>query len=273
MLFEIDAGEHTWLCVYDKAIRDDGSLLFPERLTKSFLAEQRKTLGPYIFANQYMNEIIPAEDQDFKKSWIKYYETKPQLFNSFVFVDPAISQQENADYTAYVVVHVDHEGFWYVETARRMRINATDTVRLVFRLAEMYKPMVIGIEDVGYQRSLFHFINEEMRRKGSFIPITGVKRGPDKSKEQRILSLVPRFEMGNIFMKRGLTDLEDEYSKFPRGRFDDIMDALASIEEIAFSPTEEKGVEREPSPNSPEYERWYIQQVQKDASWESSEDY
>lgn len=264
MYCNIKAGQFTWGIVYDKAIRDDGTLFFPERLTHNFLSEQRKALGPYIFANQYMNEIIPGEDQDFKASWKKYYQEIPDNTYTFIFIDPAISQQEGADFTAYVVVHVDSDDYWYIEAAKRQRINATQTIEMIFDLYNQYKPMAIGVEIVAYQQALLHFLDEEMKRRSTVIPVTGIRRGPDKTKEQRILSLVPRFEWGRIYLNQGLIDLEDEYSKFPRSRFDDLLDALASIEEISFKP-QKKEVKNVPtSPNDPNYEKWYIEQLGQD---------
>lgn len=272
MYLEVETKEHIYSVVYEKAVRNDGSLLFPNRLTQGFLDEQRKVLGPYIFANQYMNEIIPSDEQDFKKDWIKYYEQLPNLYYTFAFVDPAISTQNTADFTALVVVHVDTDGNWYVETARRFRINATDTIQLLFDVQAKHKPMCIGIEIVAYQKALMHFLDKEMLAKKTVLPVKGITRGPDKTKEKRILALVPRFEWGRIYLNRGLTDLEDEYSKFPRSSYDDLMDALASIEEICFSPQKPTEVDREPSPNSKRYEQWYIRNIGKETSWETSED-
>lgn len=272
MYLEVETEDQVWSVVYEKAIRSDGSLLFPKRLSQKFLSEQRKALGPYIFSNQYMNEIIPDGEQDFKKEWIKYYETLPELYYTFAFLDPAISTQDNADFTALVVVHVDLDGNWYIESAKRFRINATETIDLLFNVNEQYKPMCIGVEIVAYQKAIMHFLDKEMLKKQTVIPVKGIQRGTDKTKEKRILSLVPRFEWGRIYLNRGLVDLEDEYSKFPRSSYDDILDALASIEEICFSPHKQPEDEREPSPNSKNYEQWYIRNLGKETSWET-EDY
>ena len=260
MLFEIPADKYTWCVVYDKAVRDNGELFFPERLTESFLLEQRKVLGPYIFANQYQNEILPAEDQDFKPSWIKHHTEVPEGCYTFAFVDPAISQQDTADFTAYVIVKIDYQGFWYVERAVRQRINATDTIKLIFDINEEFKPMAIGVETVAYQKALLHFLNEEMLRRGTVLPVTGVQRGPNVTKERRILSLVPRYEWGRISHRKGLDDLEDEMLKFPRSAYDDLLDALASIEEIAFLPTKEKEEYVPRSPHDKGYESYIIRQ-------------
>jgi predicted phage terminase large subunit-like protein len=250
-----------WSIVYDKAIRDDGSLFFPSRLTPEFLNEQRRVMGSYIFYNQYLNEIIPAGEQDFKPDWLKYYDTLPKIYNTFAFVDPAISLSEKADYTALTVVHVSEDNDWYVSVAKRSRLTATQLIDLLFKVHEMFKPQVIGVEVVAYQMAIMHFLDQEMRRRNKVISVHGLKRGPDKTKEMRIRGLIPRFEWGRIFLKTGMTDFEDEYSKFPKSPHDDILDSLSSIEDIAYPPAKLKEIKRDPHPSSPAYESQFIQRL------------
>ena len=57
------------------------------------------------------------------------------------------------------------------------------------------------------------------------------------------------------------TEFEDEYTKFPRGTFVDILDALSSIEEFSYKPEPEKLLEKQPPPNHPDYERWFRKQL------------
>lgn len=259
MFFEKKIDGELWACAYDKAIRDDGSLLFPQKLTKEFLTRQRKIQGSYIFAHQYQNEIIPGDDQDFKREWLVYYKELPRIKNTFAMIDPAISLDQAACYTGLAIIDVDVNNTWYLKVARRLRITATQTVELIFKVQEMYKTNLIGVETVAYQQALMHFIIDEMRRRKTQLPIFGVNRGPDKSKMMRIRSLVPRFEWGNIQIKEGLTDFEDEYSKFPRGTYVDILDALSSIEEFSYPPAPERVNKKPPSPNHPDYEKWFIE--------------
>lgn len=261
MLFEKTIDGEDWICAYDAAVRPDGSLLFPNRLTKEYLARQRRIQGSYIYSHQYLNQIIPSDDMDFKKSWLVKYETLPKIKHTFAMVDPAISLDQAACYTAFVVVDVDVNNTWYLKAARRVRITATQTVKLLFDLHSIYKCNMIGIETVAYQMALIHFIQDEMRKRKVTLPVHGINRGPDKSKMMRIRSLVPRFEWQGILIKDGLTDFEDEYSKFPRGSYVDILDALSSIEEFAYPPEAEKKFLKKPAPNSPEYEAWYINEL------------
>lgn len=263
MYFEKTVDGETWACCYDKALREDGTLLFPNRLTREFLSRQRKIQGSYIFSNQYLNEIIPSDAQDFKKGWLTYYKELPKIKHTFAFIDPAISLEDTACYTAFVVVDVDVNNEWFLKRAQRVRITATQTIKLIFDLHEVYKCTQIGVEAVAYQMALSHFMDAEMRRRKITVPVTFVKRGPDKSKNMRIRSLVPRFEWQRLFIKQGLTDFEDEYLKFPRGTYVDILDALSSIEDIAYPPENPKVLDKAPAPNAPDYEAWFIRQQAK----------
>ncbi len=253
-----------WECVIEKAIRDDGSLFFPEKLTHEFLEQMRRSLGSYIFANQYLNEVLPADRMVFKREWVKYYDTLPQRRNTFIFIDPALSESEGSDNTGLVVVHVDEANRWYVEVAQRKRLRPTEIVALLFDLNTIFKPTVIGIEDVAFQKALLHFAHEEMKRRGVILPLHGVNPGVEKTKEMRILSLVPRFEWDSIFLNRGLVDLEDELFKFPRAAHDDVIDSLSSINFIAYAPQPMRLKDGPPrTQNAESYEQWYRRQLTK----------
>lgn len=220
-------------------------------------------MGSYLFANQYQNEVIPEDEQTFKKAWIRYhrFDENFETFNNVVFIDPAIGESKTNDYTAVVVVSVTPDKRWYVRHCSRHRINPTQMIDLMFRVHAQWKPVRIGIEDVAFQRSLIHFAVEESRRRGIALPIHGQKRGPDKTKQMRILGLVPRFEWGSLFLENGLHDLEMELAQFPRGSHDDCLDALASIEDIVVYPQPTRKTNEAPSPHDPGYEQWYRKQL------------
>lgn len=251
-----------WDIVYKPAIAADGSLNFPGRHSFEYLDGVKRVQGSYIFANQYQNEIIPLDAQSFKREWFRYYDLLPNVpLHCFIFIDPAIGQTEGSDYSGIVVVKVDADNNWYVELAARRRLTPTQLIDTMFLLAETYKPINIGVEDVAFQRSIIHFAQERMIKNNNYIPLCGVKRGPDKTKEMRILALVPYFQNAKIAFKRGLSDLELELLQFPRGAHDDIVDSLASILEIVHYPTKEKPSNEPPHPSDPRYESWYIRNL------------
>lgn len=250
-----------WDIVYRRAYNDDGSLFFPEKLTDEFLNSAKRTMGSYLFSNQYMNEVIPSDKQTFKREWIKYYSEVPSNVYTFIFVDPALSETKTSDYTGIVVVSIDHEKRWYVRYAKRHELSPTELVQFLFRINDEYQPMAIGIESVAYQKALLYFTHEEGLRRNKILPLKEVKAETNKTKPQKIRSLVPRYEWNHIFHNHGLHDLEMELMKFPRGAHDDLIDALAYIEYISHAPDKESEEIKKPhSPHDPNYEKWIIQQ-------------
>lgn len=255
---------HKWDVIYEKAIKDDGSLFFPEKLSQEFLDNARRTMGSYLFANQYLNEIIPDDMQTFKREWFRYYERLPKDIRTFAYIDPALSEADTADFTGVVVVHVDPQKKWYVAFAKRLRITPTRLVEYIFEINKEFKPDVIGVEEVAYQKALLYFLDEEMRRRGVILPVKGIKPPTTKTKQTRILSLVPRFEWERIYLAMGLHDLEMELLQFPRGVHDDLIDALASIEMIYYPPEQSADDIKKPhNPADSSYEKWFIQNIHK----------
>ena len=251
-----------WSLVYEKAIREDGTLLFPQRLTKEFLDSARRTMGSYLFANQYQNEVIPDDEKFFKAHWLRIYKEIPKNTYRFGFIDPAIGQKDHNDYTGIAVIDVDTDGVWYLRVANRYRLTPSEIVDKMFELQDEWQLKSLGVESVAYQEALLYLLSERMRATKKIVPVTGIKRN-QTSKQTRILGLVPRFEWGRLLISQGMTDFEDEYESFPRAGHDDILDAIASLEEIVYYPEKEKAkkLEQPHSPNDPNYERWIVQQM------------
>lgn len=252
-----------WDVVYKSAYNDDGSPFFPQKLSLERLEEIKRSQGIYIFTNQYLNKVIPTELQTFKKEWIKYYASIPKRANTFIAIDPALSEADTSDSTGVVVVKVDANNQRYVEYAKRHRVNPTELIDLVFKLHNQFQATAIGIEEIAYQKALLYFLDTEMRRRNVVLPVTGVKYPTQKSKQTRILSLVPYFEYSRIFLNQGLTDLEMELLEFPRGRHDDLIDALAQIDYLAHPPVDKEEFKKPHSQHHADYEKWYIHNLQK----------
>lgn len=254
-----------WDLFYRSCYNDDGSLFFPERLTHEFLEQAKRHMGSQFFANQYLNKVIDEDSKPFKKSWIKYYETLPELVHKFIFIDPAISQADSADFTAIVVVAVDIAKNWYIEYASRHKITPTEIINLMFQMTERFDPLQMGIEDVAFQKVLLYMAYEEMERRDIIIPLTGIKPPNDKTKQMKILGLIPRFEWGKIYLNKGLYDFEQEYMDYSgeRSRHDDLLDALSSIEAVITYPTETKEEILDVPASHPRYEEFYIKKLQR----------
>ena len=217
-----------------------GNLLFPTRLNWKTLAELKRQQGNSHFSAQYMLDPVPLEDAVFKADFKYYDETdiRGLQMTKFIMVDPALSERKEADYSAMVCIGVDKNNDWYVLDIWRDKVNPKRLLDQMFYWDDKWKPNIQAIETTAFQKVLQYFAYEEMKRRNHIIPITELKHN-DRSKDERIRGLEPRYEMGSVFHSKELQYndyLEDELRRFPRGKNDDLIDALASGLEISYPP-------------------------------------
>lgn len=217
-----------------------GTLLFPKRLGWKQLEELKRQQGVSHWSAQYMLNPVPEENAVFKRVFRYYEETdlKGIRMNKFITIDPAVSEKKEADFSAMICVGVDANNDWYILDVWRDKVQPKRLIEQIFYWDEKWKPISIGIETVAFQKALQFFIYDEMKRKNKFIPMKELGH-TDRSKDERVRGLQPRYETGSVFHNKAntYTDfLEDELLRFPRGKNDDLADALASQLELAFPP-------------------------------------
>lgn len=226
---------------------ENGRPIFPTRFPAKRLDKLREEQGSYIFSCQYLNEPVDDERAIFRRSWLRFIrpDQMPPNLLYFITVDPAIGDTAGSDYTAIVTCGMDREGNLYVVDMVREHLSPHGLIEEIFRVNERWKPVRIGIEAVGFQATLVHFINREMLERGIRLPLVPIKRQSGESKLLRILALQPAFERGQLFVVDGCPQadaLEEELVRFPRGATDDLLDALADQLRIAFPPIDTDGV-------------------------------
>lgn len=213
------------------------SMLFPQKYNQDTLKALKRAKGPVEFSSQYMNDPLPQEDAKFKVEWFKTIQDddlKHRDLNFFTMVDPAIGQRKDSDKTAIVTIAVDQYNNWSVVNIIWDRMLPNIIIQNIFDNFEYYSPRKIGIELTAYQKSLQYALIDEMRRRNVFLPLVELKA--EKSKEERIEGLIPRYANGTIFHLEQLpfrSDFEDQLMRFPVGKHDDIIDALAYGLQIA----------------------------------------
>lgn len=204
---------------------------------KVSLEDKRRQLGSFVFSYEMMNEPIDESIAEFKREWIQRAteeELKHLTLNTFIAIDPAVSQKESADFTGVTIDRVSTEGKRYV-TAYRLKINPSELIEHLFFLWDKYKPTVLGMEETAFLLTIKPFLEEEMRKRNKFISITPLKHGGIK-KETRIRGLIPLMESKSVFFVGDCLALENEMRVFPRGEHDDVIDSFQYAEQIAFKP-------------------------------------
>lgn len=208
-----------------------GDLLWPEKYTLSDLSLKRRTML-WDFSAQYLNNPVTPGNAIFKKEWFKYYDPTDYRgveLNKYLLIDPAISLEKEADYTAMIMLGVDQYSNLLVLDIIREKMTPDDIINNIFYQHERWHPKAVGLEDVAFQRTLKYTLQKEMRERKRFLNIIELKPHT-RSKDQRIKGLQPQYANGKVLHNQDLVFniyLEDELLRFPKGKHDDLIDALS----------------------------------------------
>jgi phage terminase large subunit-like protein len=82
--------------------------------------------------------------------------------NYYIAVDLAISEEESADYSVFVVAGVDENKMLHIVDVIRERIDGRDIVDTLIALQRTYNPVAVGVEDMQVSKSIGPFLNETM---------------------------------------------------------------------------------------------------------------
>lgn len=225
-----------WYSVKYRAHNKDFSkILWPEKFSKQELIELRES---YVaqgnaagYSQEYLN--IPIDEtrahfrrDDFRPMRKEDYEVNK---NYYVTVDLAISQNSDADYSAFIVGGVDENNVLHIVNVVKDRLDGKQIVDMLLQLQRQYKPVAIGIEDMQVSKSIGPFLREEMQRTGVYATVLPLK--PHKTdKITRSYPTQARMRVGSVrFDKEAewYQDLEDEMCQFPRGKHDDLVDCMS----------------------------------------------
>jgi len=229
-------------CVRKYLYADKRKALWTTEHNLEALLRIKQDYGTVQFNLIYQGDPTGLQGDIFKRDWFCYYGPEedrkkvPKTAHWFQSVDVAVSQKKTADYTVMATIALDNEGNFFIHDIWRDRIEAPDQPKMIQKEYRKYpKVMWVLIEVVAYQLSLF----QNVIRGG--IPARPYR--PEKNKVMRGRSGAAFFEARKVFFRRDaetnarwLGIAEDEFTSFPRGEHDDIVDAVTSLfEELALT--------------------------------------
>lgn len=187
------------------------------------------------FYREYRNIPVAREDASFTREMIHVYpeDNDKSLANCehVIIVDPAKTVKVQSDFSAIVGLAFDAEkGRVYVRDVVAERLYPEEIYEHAFAMAARLGAHAIGLEVTSLNEFITYPFQSAMQKRGKFYEMVELKaRG---KKEDRIKALVPFYRMGIFWHNQAVVNLiEAQLVAFPRGRRDDIIDAIAySIE-------------------------------------------
>ena len=209
----------------DEHFRFKGEPLWVDKYDKEGLEQIKRTVGVRDWGALYQQDPVTEEGAEFDKKWFKYWKTLPKNLRYVTTVDLAISQRDTADDSVVMTCGMDAGDNIYIVEHKAWKANPSEVIDEIYRQNGLYGG-VVAVETTGYQQALMHYIELESRKRGRRLQVEGVKYFSQK--ESRIRGLLPFYSNGLIHHNPGDCQvLEDQLTRFPSGRHDDVADALS----------------------------------------------
>lgn len=220
--------------VYMRQAIENGKAIFPEKFCideeegKESLTILKMTKGSYSFSAQQMNDPVDDDAIEFKRGFYKEYEVLPKIGTDLMFVDPAFTLKESNDSIGIIVSRFTDDNIVFVMEALAQKREPTGLVDEIFKLWEIYPHIIrTKVESNIAQVVLMTLLRNEMLKRNKFFLIEEYKAPTRENKTARIRGLIPRYESGGFRFAKGLNILKDQMIEFPRGRKNDVIDALS----------------------------------------------
>ena len=226
---------------YKDGIQQPGYELWPEKWPHEALQQRKAEQGTAYFSSEYMNDPVNIEDAVFKTSYIRRYSKLPDKYSSVMVIDPAYSEKSSSDYKACVVIATDPQNNRYTVDKIRTKKPEADyiTACINMYLANRDTIMYVGIpggREIDFQKKVLELATQ----RGVYLPYREIKNSAksttgvtERNKKARItMTLQALFQSGKYYVHDTHDDIVDELLSHPSGRYDDLIDCMASAEQL-----------------------------------------
>jgi predicted phage terminase large subunit-like protein len=207
-----------------RVVRQEGSILHPERQDAEALAAEKLSFGAYQYAGQYDQEPAPREGGILKKAYWQYYRELPEkLDERIISVDATFTDSNASDFVAIQVWGRRGSKRYLIERLKR-KMGFLDTCRAIL---DMKKRHPTARKVLIEKKANGAAILETLKQKVSGL----IAVEPLGSKEERAAACEPSLEAGDIFLEdpkinTGTDEFILECATFPNGKHDDEVDAF-----------------------------------------------
>ena len=235
----------------------DGKFLWPENFGEKEYnnrraSYERQGLG-YLFAREYDSEAAGKHDFMFKANEFIILDQPKEYKLIGMAVDPAISDNQRADYSAIVVAGVtDDNKIEVLDSYGKRGALPSILIDKIFELQKRWDARIVGIESIAWQRALVHILQERMVEYGQFFKVEPITHGR-VAKVERIESVLqPVWNSKQLAFVGEHPLLVEQMKAWPNGAHDDAVDAL-SMAIVLLAPWMRKPAKQHTNPNVKKY--------------------
>lgn len=208
----------------------DGEIIFKKKFTNQILKELLRMKGSYEFNCQYMNSITSPESRIFNPP-VRYWSVNDtQTSKNVITFDPATSDKRESCDAVVLASGINESsqicvlGYTIFKQKEKTPFNMMNKI---FDYMNRFVIRDVVVETNGGQEVYAYLLKDESKKRKVNLNIIEVHQS--RSKESRILALQPYWERGDLLLKQGMIELEDQIDRFrvPVNSMCDVLDALA----------------------------------------------
>ena len=234
--FRDEKEKKTWT-VREYATKDCHTI-WPEKWSDTDLQKKKVELAglPGIYEALYESDVSQIQKYAFRKSWLRYYDKVPEGLSVFTVVDPAIGERLTSDYTCILTGGIDLQGNIFIldVVKKRFNVESLQMFGALFTVYEVYKPIKIGFETIGFQKYIQLLFKQECNKRGSHPSTVEIQHDTKVTKAMRITSLAPIAQGGQLFIRADMYDFISEWEAYPEVAHDDVLDAASMLKDLAM---------------------------------------
>lgn len=237
--------------------------IFPEEFNELKLEKWRRRLGNYLYSCQFLNNPAAPENADFHPDDLRYFRLEKEVKNGLeewtiyhevmdgqvkknlsvnhlnlcMVVDPNHSGNASSGRCRHAinVVGLSSDGDFYLIDTWAQAASYDTFYAKIYELCDKWKLRKVGVEGYAAQKYIIHHIDYVNKTQGKYVKVIPLEGEIDtgdgeltKKKEFRIRNVLsPIFESHKFWAQRRQQDFYGEFTTFPKGRYKDVLDALA----------------------------------------------
>lgn len=216
-------------------IRKADSALHPDRYDAEMLLKIKRNLyasgQQRVWSALYQQNPAPEEGAYFTKDLFRYYSTPPRRRGNFVYQawDFAIAEGQENDYTVGATILQDERDALHVLDVKRFKsADSIYIVDVILDYAAEFDADLLGFEDGQIWKTMQAQFDKRCDERRMYPTYEILK--PLTDKKARANPLKGRMQAGKVYFPDKAPWLHDVYTellRFPAGKHDDVVDALA----------------------------------------------
>jgi hypothetical protein len=195
-----------------------------ELLAKKKGYTQRRQL--HIWLREYECKITSPETAIFNTQMLRYYEHAPENMYVYCGIDPASSEAKDAHKAAIVFWGFANGNAYLLDYWAERGKNPEEIWNAFFSRAMKWRPLVLGVESIAYQKMLAWYFKERMRQLNYYVAVREIK--DRRAKADRITQAhTGLLYNGWLYVREDQTEYVTAMEEYNGTEDNDLLDAGA----------------------------------------------